>query len=119
MRFPLFTDNHVRESIVAGLRRLGWTVTRAIDAFPEATPDELLFEYAARHGSAIVTNDKGIHRIAVVWIAQSRPCRMIFWEQGQGGRGAQADNAVIAAIEALAQNPFAFGYPIEYIKVGR
>ncbi|MEO8501986.1 MAG: DUF5615 family PIN-like protein [Vicinamibacteria bacterium] len=119
MRFPLFTDNHVREPILAGLRRLGWTVTRAIDSFPEATPDEILFEYAARHGCAIVTNDKGIHRIAVVWIAQSRPYRMIFWEQGQGGRGAPADGAVIAAIEALAQNPYAFGYPIEYIKGGR
>ncbi len=119
MRFPLFTDNHVREAIVAGLRRLGWTVTRAIDTFPEATPDEVLFEYAARYGHAIVTNDKGIHRIAVAWIAESRPCRMIFWEQGQGRKGAPADGAVIDAIEALAQNPFAFRYPIEYIKGGR
>lgn len=119
MRFPLFTDNHVREPIVAGLRRLGWTVIRAIDTFPEATPDETLFEYAARQGYAMVTNDKGIHRIAVAWIAESRPCRMIFWEQGQGPRGAPADSAVIAALEALAQNPHAFGYPIEYIKGGR
>ncbi len=119
MRFPLFTDNHVREPIVAGLRHLGWTVTRAIDAFPEATPDEILFEYAARHGKAIVTNDQGIHRIAVVWIAESRPCRMIFWEQGQGRRGAPADSVVIAGIDALANNPHAFGYPIEYIKGGR
>ena len=119
MRFPLFTDNHVREPIVTGLRRLGWTVIRAIDTFPEATPDEILFEYAARRGHAIVTNDEGIHRIAVAWIAESRPCRMIFWEQGQGRRGAPADGAVIAAIDALAQNPYAFGYPIEYIKGGR
>lgn len=74
------------------------------------------FEYAARHGHVFVTNDKGIQRIAVAWIAESRPCRMIFWEQGQGRRGAPADSAVIAAIEALAQNPYAFGYPIEYIK---
>ena len=41
---------------------------------------------------------------------------MIFWEQGQGRRGAPADGAVIAAIETLAENPYAFGYPIEYIK---
>lgn len=94
-------------------------MTRAIDAFPEATPDEILFEYAARHGFAIVTNDKGIHRIAVAWIAESRPCRMIFWEQGQGAKEAPTDRAVIAAIETLAQNPYAFGYAIEYIKGGR
>lgn len=119
MRFPLFTDNHVREPIVTGLRRLGWTVVRSIDTFPEATPDEVLFEYAASHGHAMVTNDKGIHRIAVTWIAESRPCRMIFWEQGQGRKGAPADGAVIAAIEALGQDPHAFAYPIEYVKTGR
>jgi hypothetical protein len=50
-RFPLFTDNHVRQQIVEGLRGRGWDVVRSIDVFPEATDDEILFAYAAEHGA--------------------------------------------------------------------
>jgi hypothetical protein len=52
-RFPLFTDNHVRQQIVEGLRRRGWDVVRSIDVFHEAADDEILFAYAAEHGRAL------------------------------------------------------------------
>ena len=48
-RFPLFTDNHIRQAIVDGFCRKGWDVVRAPDAFPQRTEDEVLFEYAAQH----------------------------------------------------------------------
>lgn len=114
MRFTLFTDNHVRESIVVGLRRLGWTVIRSVDTFPEGTSDEVLFDFAARENYVLVTNDQLIHQIAASWLEESRPFRMIFWKRGPGGPG---DGVVIRTIDALSQAPYAFGYSIEYVKL--
>jgi hypothetical protein len=36
---PAFTDNHVRQPIVEGLRRRGWKVVRSVDVFGEAVDD--------------------------------------------------------------------------------
>lgn len=61
-RLPLFTDNHVRQPIVDALRARAWTVVRAIDVFPERTPDEVLFEHAATEGLVFVTSDRASTR---------------------------------------------------------
>lgn len=34
-RFPLYTDADVRGQLIKGLKKLGWDVLRAIEAFPE------------------------------------------------------------------------------------
>jgi hypothetical protein len=81
-RFQIFTDNHVQQAVAGGLRRQGWDVVRAIDIFPEKTPDDILFEYAARQGRVFVTNDEPIHRIAASWLKQGRPFPgLVFWYQ--------------------------------------
>jgi len=46
-RFPLYTDADIHGPVVAALRRAGWDVLRAVDAFPEGTQDLLHFERAA------------------------------------------------------------------------
>lgn len=116
-RLPLFTDNHVREAIVAALRARGWTVVRSLDVFPEGTDDEVLFEHAAREGLVFVTSDKGIHAIARAWLEAGRPFRMVFWRFVHHSR--MSDGDFVSALEELAARPDAFAYPIEYIKPGR
>jgi Domain of unknown function (DUF5615) len=113
-RFSLFTDNHVRQPIVEGLRRRGWDVVRSIDVFPEATDDEVLFTYAAEHGRALVTCDQGIHTIAQRHLKAGLPFRMVFWRFERHRE--MSDGDFLQAFERLAQDPSAFVYPIEYFK---
>lgn len=113
-RFPLFTDNHVREPIVRALRGRGWTVVRSMDVFPEKTDDQDLFEYAAREGLVFVTSDKRIHSIAHAWLEAGRPFRMVFWRFAHHAR--MSDGDFVRALEELASSRDAFRYPIEYIK---
>ncbi len=113
-RFPLFTDNHVREQLADALRRQGWDVVRAIDVFSERTPDGVLFEYAAEQGRVFVTNDEGVHRIAADWLAAGWSFRMAFWRQVRHRH--MPEGRFVQAFEELAQKPNAFAYPIEYIK---
>jgi hypothetical protein len=113
-RFPLFTDNHVRQPLIDALVRCGWDVVRAIDVFPERTLDEVLFEYAAREGRAFVTNDARIHAIATEWMAQGHAFRMVFWTQLHHQR--MSPGGFVEAFEDLARKPLAFAYAIEYIK---
>jgi hypothetical protein len=78
--FPLFTDACVRQQIVDGLRRRGWDVVRAIDALPEGTLDDALFEYAATVNRVFVTNDARIRATAEHWFAEGRVFRgLIGW----------------------------------------
>jgi hypothetical protein len=113
-RFPLFTDNHVRQPIVDGLVRLGWRVVRSVDAFQEAVDDAILFEHAAKEDFVFVTSDKGIHAIAMEWLKAGRAFRMVFWRFRHHER--MSDGDFIEAFEELAAKPGAFAYSIEYIK---
>ena len=70
--FPLFTDACVRRQIVDGLQRRGWDVERAVDAFPEGTLDEVLFEHAAKVNRVFVTNDEKIRAIGEQWFSEGR-----------------------------------------------
>jgi hypothetical protein len=113
-RFPLFTDNHVRQAIVEGLLREGWRVVRSVDALGEGVYDTVVFEYAAKEGLVMVTSDERIHVIAMDWLAAGRTFRMVFWKHKHHARTSDGD--FIAAFEELAAKPDAFAYPIEYIK---
>jgi predicted nuclease of predicted toxin-antitoxin system len=113
-RFPLFTDNHVRQQIIEGLVREGWDVVRAIDVFPEATDDEILFPYAAEQGRVFVTCDKRIHAIAIDRLKAGQPFRMIFWRLERHRR--MSDGDFVRAFEEIAKKPDAFAYAIEYVK---
>lgn len=56
-RFRLYTDADIHGPYVEALRRKGWDVTRAVDAYPEGTDDPIHFERAAREGRVLVSND--------------------------------------------------------------
>lgn len=110
---PLFTDNHTRQQIVKALRDRGWDAVRAIDVFPEKTPDDVLFAYAAEQGRAFATCDEDIHALAMEWIKAGRPFRMVFWKHKHHER--MSDGDFVRAFEEIAAKPNAFAYPIEYI----
>lgn len=117
-RFPLFSDACVNGILVAALIRRGWDVRRAIDAFPEGTKDPPLFERAAEEGRVFVTNDGPLERMALRWVREGRPFRMIFWRVEDYRAGSIAD--FVEAFEALAAtegDPFL--YPIHYLKPRR
>lgn len=57
-RFPLLADTCVNDHLVQGLKARGWDVMRAVDLYPEATKDEVLFARAAAEGRVFVTNDR-------------------------------------------------------------
>ena len=113
-RFPLFSDNHVRQQIVDALRREGWDVVRAIDVFPEGTDDEILFPYAAEHDRAFVTCDKRIHALAMDGLKAGKLFRMVFWRFERHRE--MSDGSFVRAFAEIAAKPDAFAYPIEYIK---
>jgi len=91
-RFPILTDSNVRQQIVEALLGRGWDVVRAIDVCPEGTPDEILFERAAKKGRVFVTTDEGIQRIGSAWLRAGRHFRMIFWRQSHHLRATAGDS---------------------------
>jgi PIN like domain len=114
-RFPLFTDACLRQQIVDGLVRRGWDVERAVDAFPERTQDDVLFEHAAKADRVFVTNDERIPAIAEQWLAKQRYFRgLIIWKRRHHLR--MTDGDIIRAIEALADKKNPFDYPVVYLK---
>ena len=114
-RFPLFTDAHVRQQLVDGLRRRGWDVERAIDVFPEKTTDDVLFEHAARTGRVFVTNDEKVEPTGEERLRQGRPFEgLIIWKLKHHRRMSEGD--FIRAFEALAKKEDPFHYPIVHIK---
>jgi len=114
--FPLFTDAHVQQRLVRGLRQRGWDVVRAIDVFPEKTPDDVLFEYAAKEGRVFVTNDEPIHKLAMRWLSEGRPFPgLVFWRQERYQEMTTGD--FLKAFDALAAQEEPFAYPIYYPKL--
>jgi RimJ/RimL family protein N-acetyltransferase len=112
--FPALTDNHVRGPIVSALLARGWDVKRSVDVFGERNDDEELLVWAAKEGRALVTCDKGLHRVAHRWLSDARAFRMVYWWAEH--QRVMSDGDIIRALEAIAARPDAFAYPIEYIK---
>ncbi len=114
-RFPLLADACVRQQIVDGLIRNGWDVERAIDVLPEGAEDGVLFEYAARHNRAFVTNDEAIQGIAESWLREARTfTALILWPRRHHQR--MSDGDIISKIELFAEEENPFAYPIIHIK---
>jgi predicted nuclease of predicted toxin-antitoxin system len=113
-RFPLFADACVNGILVDALIRRGWDVSRAIDAFPEGAQDAQLFRRAAAEERVFVTNDGPLERMALQWVRDGRPFRMIFWrveDYRLGGIG-----HFVEAFEDLALEDEPFVYPIRYLR---
>jgi hypothetical protein len=113
-RFPLLTDNHVRQSIVEALRGRAWDVLRAVDLLGERNDDEKLLAWAADNGRVLVTCDARLHRVARRWIEEGRSFRMIFWRFERHRQ--MTDGDMVVAFEEIAAKRSAFAYPIEYVK---
>lgn len=115
--FPLFTDENVDGPIIEGLRLRGWDVKHATEEVGEKTRDEPLFEHVASLGRVMVSTDKDMLHLALSWVREGRPFRMIWWEQAKTQQ--ILVSKVLDAFEALADKPDAFAYPIEYLKLDR
>lgn len=113
-RFPLFTDACVNGHLVAALTQRGWDVVRAVDLFPERTPDPVVFARAAEERRVFVSNDGPIERLALAWLAEARPFRMVFWPQEDYRRWTIGELA--EAFEDLAVEDDPFAYPIRRLR---
>lgn len=114
--FPLYTDADVQGPVIKALRHDGWDLVRAIEAFPERTPDLSHFERAASLNRALVTNDTDQIVIAEQWLAEGRPfVGVIWWPQVQYDVMSPGDCVRRFEEYAAMDDPFA-GYPVLYLK---
>jgi len=112
-RFPLFTDNHLRQQLIDGLILRAWDVQRAIDAFPERTLDSVLFSYAAEQQRVFVTNDNRIPATGERWLEQGKTFTgLIVWELELHRR--LSEGWFIKKFEELAEEDDPFLYPIRH-----
>lgn len=112
-RFPLFTDNHVRQQLVDGLVLRGWDVQRAIDVFPERTLDVVLFAYAAEQKRVFVTNDNRVPATGERWLREGRAFTgLIVWELEHHRR--QSEGWFLRKFDELASEDSPFLYPIRH-----
>lgn len=116
-RPALFTDACVNGHLVEALVRHGWDVMRAIDVYPEKTPDSVVFERASQEKRVFVTNDEGILKLAATWMAAGRPFRMVFWPQD--AYRTRSIGEVVRAFESLASEIDPFRYPVVRLRQGR
>ena len=116
-RFPLYTDADVRGPLIRALTQAGWDVVRAIDAFPQGTSDDVHFEYASKAGRVLVSHDKGVWRMAALWVRDQHAftglvaCPQESYDQMTLG-------ALVAWFERRAQEDDPFAYPIRYVSPG-
>jgi hypothetical protein len=88
---------------------------RAIDAFPEKTTDDVLFEHAARTGRVFVTNDEKVEATGVEWLRQGRSFKgLIIWRLVHHRRMSEGD--FLRVFEGLAEKEDPFHCPIVHIK---
>ena len=113
-RFPLFTDACVNGHLVEAQIKQGWDVVRAVDLYPERTPDPVLFARAAEQGRVLVSNDGPIERLALTWLEIGRPFRLVFWPQQDYRRWTIGE--LLQAFEDLAAEDDPFAYPIRRLK---
>ena len=118
-RFPLYSDADLHGPVVSALKRAGWDVMRAIDAYPERTPDSVHFERAAREQRVYLANDSDIPSIAREWLAAGRPFRgLIYWPRSHYRSMSPGD--FVRTLDGLAAADDPFGsYPVIYLKLRR
>jgi hypothetical protein len=113
-RFPLFTDACVNGHLIDALLRSGWDLVRAIDLYPERTPDPVVFARAAQESRVFVSNDGPIEQMARIWLVEGRSFRMVFWPQEDYRRW--TTGKLLQAFEALAAEADPFAYPLRRLK---
>lgn len=113
-RFPLFADACVNGHLVGALIQHGWDVVRAIDLYPERTPDPVVFARAAHDGRVFVSNDEPILRLALSWLDEGRSFRMVLWAQEDYRRWTIGQ--LVQGFEDLAAEEDPFAYPIRRLK---
>jgi hypothetical protein len=111
--FAVFTDNHVQQAVVDGLRADGWDVVRAIDVFPERTVDAVLLEHAAKEGRVFVSNDEDLLAIAAAWLDAGRSFPgLVYWHEDD--YAVMTTGEILSAFEALARK-LPFAYPVHFV----
>jgi hypothetical protein len=90
-------------------------VVRAIEAFPERTPDPVHFERAVELGRVLVTNDEGQRQRARDWFHEGRFFPGLIWWPQVDYLG-KSPGDFLRAFEALADQDQPFSpYPIVYL----
>jgi hypothetical protein len=113
-RFPLLSDACVNGHLVDALIRHGWDLVRAIDLYPERTPDPVVFAGAAQERRVFVSNDGPIERLALSWLGEGRSFRMVFWPQEDYRHWTIGQ--LLQGFEDLAAEEDPFAYPIRRLK---
>lgn len=72
MAFPLYTDEDVRGSLVAALRRRGWDLVRAVDVHPGERDDEFHLREATALNRVLLTSDDDLLSAAARWLHEGR-----------------------------------------------
>ena len=114
-RFPLYTDNDVRGTLVKALLRASWNVVRGVDTLPEDALDPEHFEKAAELGRVLVTNDQRMVDIAHQWLEEDRRfAGMITWPRAHYNR--MTIGELLRKFEKLAEKdePFDPDYPVSH-----
>ncbi len=113
-RFAVFADNHVQQAVVEGLLAQGWDVKRAIDAFPEGTDDDVLFDHAVKEGRVFVTNDEDLLVVGQRWLENERLFPgLIYWHEED--YAAMTTGDILRAFAGLAAKEEPFAYPIQFV----
>lgn len=112
-RFPLFTDACVSGQVVDAPVERGLDVVRAVDLSGGRAKAAALFEAAAREGRAFVTNDGPIERIAIQWLREGRPFRLIYWSKTHDEQWTVGE--IVEAFEQSAREDDPFFYPIVHL----
>lgn len=113
--FRVFTDNHVQQPLVDGLRRRGWDVVRAVDVFPERTLDDVLFAHAVKDGRVFVSNDEDLLAIVDDWLRRGSSFPgLVYWHPDD--YAAMTTGEILEAFEALAGEEAPFAYPVRRIR---
>ena len=113
-RFPLLTDACVNGHLVDALIQHGWDLVRAIDLYPERTPDPVVFAGAAQERRVFVCNDGPIERLALSWLGEGRSFRMVFWPQEDYRHWTIGQ--LLQGFGDLAAEEDPFAYPIRRLK---
>jgi len=107
-RFRLYADADVDGPLVHALRSAGWDLVRAIDLYPEGTPDPVHFARARMEGRVLVSNDRDMRVLAEAVLARQESLPgLVWWSHRLYSR--KTHGQLVAAFELIAaeDEPFA------------
>ena len=98
-----------------GLLRRGWDAVRTVDVHGEGIKDPPLFASVAQLGRVFVTNDGPLHHVALDYLREGRPFRMVYRSKKDDKQ--YSVGQILDAFDELARAQDPFRYPIYYLKV--